>query len=169
MSFILPVHVLISSTEFPVPEICKDCIMLNLKEIDPESSEIFSPNLHSWLLKDGRVNKDGSVAVKIFRIQSGSKLAKLYGDNTLMIGSFCNRYNGDTEFSGALLKSVLCLGNGIESSRYSDTGSLKVVDGFWDRYKKDGRASITSLHLKHFVPRNSVIGTRVCMWCGAAH
>lgn len=146
---------------------------MNLKEISPARSPAFSPNLYHWMHSEGHAYKDGGVAETIFRVLRGSKLAKLYGAGTLMIGCHYKQYKGDTDFSGALLMSVLC--NGSKAKRVCYPGaanSLEVVKGFWNRYLQVGRCAIDPAHQEHFFgnERYSVAGdTRTCLWCGQTH
>lgn len=144
-----------------------------LKDIAPTISAAFSPNLHRWMKSRGHAYSDGGVAETVYRVLPDSRLAKEFGAGTLMIGSAYDQYEGDKDFSGSLLISVLC--NGSKAIRYCHVGampSLGVVEGFWDRYMKVGRCAIDPEHAQHFHggERYSEAGdVRTCLWCGEKH
>jgi hypothetical protein len=146
---------------------------MTLKDIQPSRSAAFSPNLYRWMQKQGHAYRDGGVAEAVYRILPGSKLANDFGAGALMIGHHYNQYEGDTDFSGALLMGVLCHGAQSKRSCYSGAvGSLEVVDGFWDRYMQVGRCAIDPTHEQHFfgADRYAVAGdARTCLWCGEKH
>lgn len=146
---------------------------MTLHEISPSRSAAFSPNLYRWMFSEGHAYKGGGVAETVFRVLPDSKLEKHFGAGTLMIGYPYNQYEGDTDFSGSLLISVLCNGSKAKRFCYSGAaGSLEVVDGFWDRYLQVGRCAIDPEHQQHFWgnERYSIAGdTRTCLWCGQTH
>jgi hypothetical protein len=146
---------------------------LKLKDIAPSVSAAFSPNLHRWMKAHGHAYTNGGVAQTVYRVIPNSRLSKDYGDGTLLIGCAYNQYEGDTDFSGSLLKAVLC--NGAKATSYCYAGamrSLEVVSGFWDDYLKVGRCAIDPSHEDHYLggDRYSVAGDiRTCLWCGEKH
>lgn len=146
---------------------------MRLKDIHPNKSPAFSPNLHRWMRSRGHAYRDGGVADSVYRVRSGSKLASAYGAGTLFIGHPYNQYEGDSDFSGVQLIAVLC--NGTKAGAFCFAGAardLEEVVGFWDRYLQVGRCAIDPDHKEHFIGGDRFVvenDQRECLWCGARH
>lgn len=143
---------------------------LRLADLLPSKNPAFSPNFHRWLRDNAHFYTDGGIAESVFRVKSGTKAARIYGEGALMIGFAINGYPGDTDFSGALLISTLC--NGAGAGRGCHGGmvpGLELVQGFWDRYLAVGRCAIDPGHQEYFSGAERFQGdgdTRTCLWCG---
>lgn len=143
---------------------------LMIKNIAPSISPAFSPNLYRWLKAYGHAYDDGGVAETVYRVVPDTRLAKEFGASALFIGCPYEQYEGDTDFSGSLLISVLC--NGSQAKRFCYAGaapSLVQVEGFWDNYLSIGRCAIDTEHNEHFYSVDRYIGDslkRTCLWCG---
>ncbi len=142
---------------------------LRLRDLMPDKSAAFSPNLFSWMRRRAHFYKDGGVLHGVFRVKPGTPTAECFGAGTLLIGYPINGYPGDLDFAGAKLMAVLC--NGARENQWCFTHitqDLEPLANFWDHYLKIGRCAIDPLHQHHFVgDRFSVSGAvRTCLWCG---
>ncbi|MCK1788992.1 hypothetical protein [Pseudomonas violetae] len=137
-----------------------------LAGIHPKNSTAFSANLHRWLKSHGR---SGDI---VYQLRDGTKLARVYGAGALFIGQPYSDYEGDTDFSGALLMQVLCMGPRVIRACFAgDAPALIEVDGFWDSYGRIGRCAIDPLHSVTFRDHeqrfHNVDGQLACKWCSA--
>lgn len=143
---------------------------LRLRDLMPEKSASFSPNLYRWMKKSAHFYRDGGVADGVFRVKPGTPAAKSFGAGTLMIGYPINGYPGDTDFSGSRLMGALCNGGRETCFCYAGIApDLELVEGFWDSYLQVGRCAIDPKHERHFSggERYLVNGNqRECLWCG---
>jgi len=108
----------------------------------------------------------------VYCVLPGSRLSNEYGEGALFIGAPYNQHPDDTDFSGALLMSVLS--RGTDATSYCHVGaakSLEVVERFWDNYLKIGRCTIDPEHQMHFIDQNRYRfsgDVRTCLWCDAS-
>lgn len=143
---------------------------IRLRDIAPERSPAYSPNLYRWMRRHAHFFAQGGVHESVYRVRADSAGARTFGAGTLLIGAPYSAYEGDTDFSGTRLMAVLC--QGVEASSFCNVGvapSLEVIDGFWDRYLEVGRCAIDPDHREHFHGGNryQVDGaSRTCLWCG---
>lgn len=143
---------------------------LMIKNIAPSISPAFSPNLYRWLKAYGHAYDDGGLAETVYRVLPDTRLAKEFGSGALFIGCPYEQYEGDTDFSGSLLISVLC--NGSQAKRFCYAGaapSLEPVGDFWESYLHIGRCAIDPGHKEHFYgsERYASDGVNcICLWCG---
>lgn len=146
---------------------------MRLKDIHPNKSPAFSPNLHRWMRHRGLAYLAGGVSDTVYRVRPGSKMATMYGAGTLFIGHPYSQYIGDTDFSGAPLIGVLCHGTKAGSSCLPGAmHSLEEVQGFWVRYLQVGRCAIDPGHEQHFIGGDRFVienDLRECLWCGVRH
>ena len=138
-----------------------------LRRIHPKHSPAYSKNLRLWLKKHGRPGDT------LFQVVAGSRLAQLYGAESFFIGQPYNGYEGDTDFSGAQLMQVLCMGSSVTRACFpGGSQTLTEVSDFWDRYERVGRCAIDSNHqimFREFEERfHHVDGQRTCKWCSQA-
>ncbi|HBP1602246.1 TPA: hypothetical protein L5U90_003349 [Pseudomonas aeruginosa] len=138
-----------------------------VRRIKPKHSASFSKNLWLWMMKHGRQGDT------VFQVGVGSRLALLYGAGTLFIGQPYNGYEGDTDFSGAPVMQVLCMGSSVVRACYAGAiPSLIEVAGFWARYEQVGRCAIDPNHrvlFQEFDRRYELVsGQRTCKWCSEA-
>lgn len=144
---------------------------LTLAQLAPTLSAAFSPNLYKWMKAKANFYRDGGVYQAVFRVKPDTRLARSWGTGTLVIGYASNEYEGDTDFIGTRLMSVLC--QGVEASSACHPGlaaDLEEVDGFWDRYLAVGRCAVDPEHREQFVGGDRYIevgGRKACVWCGA--
>lgn len=144
---------------------------LKLSELNPKQSPSFSPNLYKWMREHAHFYKDGGVAETVYRVKPNTPSAKHFGANTKVIGYPINGYEGDTDFSGALLIGVLC--NGVNEKRACYAGlalDVELVDNFWEQYLDIGRCAIDPEHKEHFINGERYViegDTRTCLWCNA--
>lgn len=143
---------------------------LKLAQIAPGKSAAYSPNLHQWMRVKAHFYRDGGVLQTVYRVKSGTSLAKMKGEDTLMIGYPDG--SDDKGFIGIELIAVLCQGAKAGSFYYIGiAGMLEEVFGFWDQYLSVGRCAIDPAHKEGFLgERFSLSGnTRTCLWCGSKH
>lgn len=143
---------------------------LRLRDLSPERSCSFSPNLYRWMKRRAHFYLDGGVAEGVYRVKPGTSSAEHFGAGTLMIGWPINGYPGDTDFSGVRLMQALCIGSKAIRACYSNMApDLEPVEGFWDRYLQVGRCAIDPEHQEHFAGTDRFVekdDTRKCIWCG---
>lgn len=143
---------------------------LRLRDLSPEKSSSFSPNLYRWMKRRAHFYRDGGVAEGVYRVKPGTAAAEHFGAGTLMIGHPFNGHPGDTDFSGARLMQALCIGGKALNWCYSNMApDLELVEGFWDRYLQVGRCAIDPSHQTHFSGGERFIvngNVRKCLWCG---
>lgn len=143
---------------------------LRLRDLSPEHSPSFSPNLYRWMQRRAHFYLDGGVAENVYRVKPGTPTADSFGAGTLIIGHPFNGHPGDTDFSGVRLYHALCNGRKALSWCYGNMApDLEVVEGFWDRYLQVGRCAIDPEHQEHFsgADRFAMKGDiRKCLWCG---
>lgn len=135
-----------------------------LCRIHSQNSPAYSKNLHQWMKSHGRT---GDV---VYQSTAGSKLARVYGAGAFFIGQPYSDYESDTDFSGALLMQVLCMGRSVVRSCYGDGApGLIEVAGFWGSYEQIGRCAIDPQHKVLFRDNehrfHHVDGQTVCNWC----
>lgn len=134
--------------------------------IHPKHSPAYSKNLHLWLKAQGRAGDT------LFKAREGSRLADTYGADATFIGQpYCD-YEGDADFSGALLIQVLCMGRSVVRSCFAGAAVHAVEsEDFWTRYEKVGRCAIDPEHKLHFRDDkhrfHQVDGQQTCKWCTA--
>lgn len=128
---------------------------LDVRKINPNNGDKYSPNLYRWLIK--RDKKHRAWSSRVYRSS----------DDVLWIGGF---FDGD--FIGARLNEVLCNGAKQDSACWVTLNNLVEVDDFWQRYTIDGRCAIDTDHDILFVGDGSRWKTegdnRSCTWCGKA-
>ena len=137
-----------------------------LARIHPKHSPAYSKRLHQWLKTHGRSGDN------LYQVSSGSKLARVYGSGSFFIGQPYNDYEGDTDFSGAMLMQVLCMGRSVIRACFSgDAPELIEVAGFWGRYEVVGRCAIDPTHQIDFRDNDkrfhAVHGQQFCKWCSS--
>lgn len=139
---------------------------LMLRDLAPELSPAFSPNLHKYLKAHGHFYRDGGTIEGVYKIRAGTKAAEVYGAGTLMLG-----FEDDGFFVGTRMISALCHGAKAERAAYPIGRSVELVEGFWDQYLNVGRCAIDPEHKEAFMgDRFSMDGdTRTCLWCGVKH
>jgi len=149
---------------------------LRLRDLMPEKSKSYSPNLYRWLRKKGHFFTDGGVLQSVFRVKPATRAAETFGSDTLLIGYRCRDVDenpADKDFIGVRLMATLCQGGKADSWCYAGIADdLEEVAGFWDRYLKVGRCAIDPNHEEHFsgADRYSINSeARTCLWCGAKH
>ena len=143
---------------------------LRLRDLSPEHSPSFSPNLYRWMKRRAHFYLGGGVAEGIYRVKPGTRTAEEFGAGTLMIGYSMNGYPGDPDFSGVRLMQALCIGGKAVRYCYANIGpDLEPVEGFWDRYLHMGRCAIDPEHQVHFSGGERFVvngNIRKCLWCG---
>ena len=149
---------------------------LRLRDLMPEKSVSYSPNLYRWLRKKGHFFSDGGVLQSVFSVKAGTRSAESFGAGTLLIGYRCcdvDRNPVDKDFIGVRLMAALCRGGKADSCCYAGiAGDLVEVTGFWDRYLVVGRCAIDPEHEEYFsgADRYAIAGeVRTCLWCGVKH
>lgn len=142
-----------------------------VKDLAPDLSPSFSPNLFHWLRARGTGRHEGLVLDHVYRVKPASKLARSLGAGTLVIGHPYEQYDGDADVSGRRMIEVLC--NGAAANRLclvAAASSLELIEDFWTRYKQVGRCAFDPLHQEHFIDTERYIKTemgKTCTWCGA--
>ena len=137
-----------------------------LARIDPKHSPAYSKNLHLWLKSNGRSGDT------VYQITAGSKLAPVYGVGAYFIGQPYGDYEGDSDFSGALLMQILTMGPKVVRACYAgDAPRMIEVAEFWVRYELVGRCVIDPGHEIGFrdnAQRFHVAdGQHCCKWCSS--
>jgi hypothetical protein len=137
-----------------------------IARIHPKHKPAYSKNLHRWLKTHGRPGDT------VYRVSSGSKLSRVFGGGAIFIGQPYGDYEGDSDFSGAPLMQVLCMGRSAVRACYA-SGAVCLVEiaDFWDRYEQVGRCAIDPQHAIHFRDNDLrvhlVDGQQFCKWCAA--
>ncbi|MCF5371999.1 hypothetical protein [Pseudomonas syringae] len=137
-----------------------------LARIDPKRSPAYSRNLHLWMKSNGRSGDT------VYKITAGSTLARIYGDGSYFIGQPYGDYEGDSDFSGALLMQILTMGCQVVRACYTgDAPRMIEVADFWDRYELVGRCVIDPDHKIGFRDNAQRFyfaqGQHCCKWCSS--
>jgi len=143
-----------------------DPVMVDrLQAIDPKRSPANSPNLKRWVARHGRGDD------QVYELVTAPNETSIYARGQLFIGSPYAVFEGDTDFSGVLLMGVLCQGAAAKRACLRGLApSLKLVEGFWERYARVGRCAVDPMHQIKFIREERYLqceGLKVCLWCQA--